>query len=218
MKNMSLRIIVVEPLEIVRMGLQALFGSEEHKSREMVVVAEGSSPDDIVPLYTQFHPDVVLTEVQFPGSTAYDAVDALKQTFPDAKVCVLTATDNPAFLARAALSGVDDYLVKTAPTAELVAVLVRLHDGTARPVGHKLDRVALRMKSKRVAINYEVPLTGREVQILRHIAFGMSNKEIARSLKISTDTVKEHVQNILRKMGFRDRTHAAVWAVRKNIV
>ena len=215
---MSLRIIVIEPLEIVRMGLRALFGSGEHAAREIAVVAEGSTPDDIVPLYSQFQPDIVLTEVQFPGATGFVALDALRQVFPDAKVCVLTATDNPAFLARAALSNVDDYLEKTAPLAELVAALVRLQDGLARPVGHKLDAVTLRMKSKRLSVEHEVQLTGREVQILRHVAFGMSNKEIARSLNIRVDTVKEHVQNILRKTGFRDRTHAAVWAVRKKIV
>ena len=215
---MSLRIIVIEPLEIVRMGLRALFGSGEHASREIVVVAEGSVPDVIVPLYSQFQPDIVLTEVLFPGTTAFDAMDSLRQVFPDAKVCVLTTTDNPAFLARAALSGVDDYLEKTAPLAELVAALIRLQEGQARPDGHKLDRVTLRMKSKRASVEHEVPLTGRELQVLRHIAFGMSNKEIARSLNISVDTVKEHVQNILRKMGFRDRTHAAVWAVRKKII
>jgi len=215
---MPLRIIVIEPLEIVRMGLRVLFGLGEHASREIVVVAEGSTPDDIMPLYSQFQPDVVLTEVQFPGTMVFDAIDSLKQAFPDAKVCVLTATDNPAFLARAALSGVEDYLEKSAPLAELVAALIRIHDGRHRPVGHKLDGVTLRMKSKRVSVEYEVPLTGRELQVLRHIAFGMSNKEIARSLAISVDTVKEHVQNILRKMGFRDRTHAAVWAVRKKII
>jgi len=212
---MPISVIVIEPLEIVRMGLHALFGSAEH---DIVIVAEGSAPDDIIPLYKQFQPDIVLTEVQFPGTTAYADIDSLNQTFPDAKVCILTTTDNPEFLARAALSGVDEYLEKTVPTAEMIAALVRLHDGLARPAGHKLDRVTSRMKSKWVSVNSEVPLTGREIQILRHIAFGMSNKEIARSLKISVDTVKEHVQNVLRKMGFRDRTHAAVWAVRKNII
>ena len=215
---MSLRIIVIEPLEIVRMGLQALFGSEEYKSREIVVVAESSTPKDIVPLYAKYEPDVVLTEVLFPDMAGFDAIDSLKQTFPDAKVCVLTATDNTAFLARAAVSGVDEYLEKTATVAELVAALIRLSDGTPRPVGHRLDRVSGRMKSKRVSSEHEVPLTGRELQVLRHIAFGMSNKEIARSLGLSIDTVKEHVQNILRKMGLRDRTHAAVWAVRKKII
>ena len=215
---MPIRVIVIEPLEIVRMGLRALFRSEEFVRHEITIVTEGFSPKDIESLYAEFLPDIVLTEAQFPNVMGFDAIDALKQEFPNTKVCIYTSADNPAFLARAAIGNVDDYLVKSEPAAELVAALVRLHDGKERPVGHKLDRVVGRMKSKRFPVEHEVPLTGRELQVLRHIAFGMSNKEIARSLKISVDTVKEHVQNILRKMNFHDRTHAAVWAVRKNII
>ncbi len=213
-----MRIIVIEPLEIVRAGLRALFDSPEHRPHELTVAAEAATPGEMLPLYEMVLPDVVLTEVQFPGTTAFVEIDSLKNAFPTAKVLVYTASDNPAFLARASVGGVDEYLEMTAPTAELVAALVRLHEGKERPIGHKLDRMALRMKSKRRSADDEVPLTGRELQVLRHVAFGMSNKEIARSLEISVDTVKEHVQNILRKMGFRDRTHAAVWAVRKKII
>ena len=216
--TMSIRIIIIEPLEIVRLGLRALFGSEENESRGIKVVAESSAPGDIVSLYTQHEPDIVLTEVLFPDMAGFDAIDSLKQALPDAKVCVYTATDNPAFLARAALSGVDDYLEKTVPTAELVAALLRINNGQARPTGHKLDQVSGRMKSKRLATEQDIPLSARELQVLRHIALGMSNKEIARSLDLSVDTVKEHVQNILRKMSLRDRTHAAVWAVRRKII
>ena len=215
---MPIRIIVIEPLEIVRMGMCTLFGSVEFRVHGIQVAAEGSACKDIMSLYSEFQPEVVVTEVQFSNTMAFDAIDALKKAFPEAKVCIYTATDNPAFLARAAVSGVDEYLEKSAPLVELVAALVRIYEGKERPAGHKLDRVTARMKSKRFSFEHEVPLTGRELQILRHIAFGMSNKEISKSLKISIDTVKEHVQNILRKMGFRDRTHAAVWAVRKNII
>ena len=215
---MAISIIIIDPQEIVRLGIRALFRSIGYESREIEVVAEGSTAKDIVLFYSKFKPNIVLTEVLFPDMTGFDAIDLLKQSFPDAKVLIFTASDNPAFLARAVVSGVDEYLEKTAPTAELVAALIRLYDGLPRPAGHKLDRVSSRMKSKRVFFEHEVPLTGRELQVLRHIAFGMSNKEIARSLELSVDTVKEHVQSILRKMGFRDRTHAAVWAVRKKII
>lgn len=215
---MSIRIIVIEPQEIIRLGLRALFRSEEYRERGIEVVAESSASGDIVSLYTKHKPDIVLTELLFPGMGGVEAIDSLKQAFPEAKVCVFTATDNPAFLARASVSGVDDYIEKSAANAELVSALLRLFDGNPRPVEHKLDRVSSRMKSKQVSCEHEVPLTGRELQVLRHIALGMSNKEIAQSLDLRVDTVKEHVQNILRKMGFRDRTHAAVWAVRKKII
>ena len=215
---MSIRLLVIEPFEIVRVGLRALFGAPEYVSLDIFVMAEAGTPDNLPPLYATFQPDIVLTEVQFQnttGATGFEAIETLKQTSPDAKVLVYTAAENPMFLARSVVLGVDEYIEKTAPAAHLIAALADLHAGRERPIHHPLNRMAARMKSKRKQAGYEIPLTGREMQVLRHIAFGMSNKEIARSLAISVDTVKEHVQNILRKMGLRDRTHAAVWAVRR---
>lgn len=215
---MAIRLVVIEPLEIVRLGLHALFDLPEYASLDIDIVGESSTPNEMTPLCSALHPDVILTEVQFPGTTGLDEIQSLKQTFPEIKVLVYTATDNPMFLARAAVIGVDEYVDKSVENADLIAALVNLHVGMERPIGHKLNRITERMKSKRISVGQETPLTGRELQVLRHIAFGMSNKEIARSLEISVDTVKEHVQNILRKTGLRDRTHAAVWAVRNKIV
>ena len=210
---MSIRLLVVEPFEIVRVGLRALFDAPEHVSLDISVIAEIDRPNNLVTHYSKCRADIVVTEVQFPGSTGFEEIDALKKEFPQSKVLVHTASDNPIFLAQAAVIGVDEYIEKTEAITDLVAALTSLHAGKDRPVGHKLNRITERMKSKRLSVGQESPLTGRELQVLRHIAFGMSNKEIARSLKISVDTVKEHVQNILRKIGLRDRTHAAVWAV-----
>jgi Response regulator containing a CheY-like receiver domain and an HTH DNA-binding domain len=216
--HMSIRLLVIEPLEIVRMGLRALFDSAEYLSLGFSVVAGIDSPDNLVPLYSAYKPDIILTEAQFPKTTAFEAIEILKHTFPESKVLVYTMSKNPMFVAQSAMLGVDEYIEKTSSVAELIAALVDLHAGKERPIDHRLNRMVSQMKSKRKPAGYEIPLTGRELQVLRHIAFGMSNKEIARSLEISIDTVKEHVQNILRKMGLRDRTHAAVWAVRRNII
>ena len=215
---MSIRLIVIEPLEIVRLGLRALFHQPDFVSWEFEIVAEAAMPDKMLSLCSSFQPDIIMTEIQFPGMSALDEIQSLKQTLAKVKVLVYTASDNPAFLARSAVIGVDEYVEKSTPTADLLAALVNLHGGKERPIGHKLNRITKQMTSKRIPIGQEVPLTGRELQVLRHIAFGMSNKEIARSLTISIDTVKEHVQNILRKTGLRDRTHAAVWAVRNKII
>ena len=215
---MSIRLLVVEPFEIVRVGLRALFDAPEYVSLDISVIAEIETPNNLVMQHSAFRPDIVVTEVQFPGLTGFEEIDALKTAIPQSKVLVYTASNNPMFLAQAAVIGVDEYIEKTENVTDLIAALMSLHAGKERPAGHKLNRIIERMKSKRHTIGQESPLTGRELQVLRHIAFGMSNKEIARSLKISIDTVKEHVQNILRKTGLRDRTHAAVWAVRNKII
>lgn len=215
---MSIRLLVVEPLEIVRIGLRFLFDLPEYAALDISVVAETESPNNLVPYYSTFLPDIVLMEAQFPNTTGFEAIESLKAATPEARILIYTATNNPIFLAQAVGLEVDEYVKKTQQISDLIAALTDLHAGKERHPDHILNRMAAQMKSKRKPGNYEIPLTGRELQVLRHIAFGMSNKEIARSLEIGVDTVKEHVQNILRKMGLRDRTHAAVWAVRSKII
>ena len=215
---MSIRLLVVEPLEIVRRGFHALFDSPEYAALGISVVAETNTPNNLVAYYSTFQPDIVLMEVQFQGTTGFEAIESLKIANPDARILIYTAAGNPIFSAQAVVLGVDEYIEKKQKAADLIAALMDLYAGKERPPNHRLNRMAVQMKSKRKPADYDIPLTGRELQVLRHIAFGMSNKEIARSLEISVDTVKEHVQNILRKMGLRDRTHAAVWAVRSKII
>ncbi len=156
---------------------------------------------------------MVRKECIIPSLTTY--MGGLKMDFYEAYVFMRPFL---MFLAQAVMLEVDEYVEKTQRATDLIAALTDLRDGKERSPNHILSRMAARMKSKRKPAGHEIPLTGRELQVLRHIAFGMSNREIARSLEISVDTVKEHVQNILRKMGFRDRTHAAVWAVRSKII
>ena len=109
-------------------------------------------------------------------------------------------------------------MLKGASRQEIVDTITAAAEGSGPRHAGELLKVAGAMSKKQEASADEIPLTNRETQVLRHIALGLSNKEIGRSLAISIETVKEHVQNILRKINVTDRTQAAVWAVRKGLV
>ena len=212
------RVVLIDPHEIVRQGLRYLFTTKEYESLNLYVVGESAADVDMILLYETRKPDIVITEALFPGLSGLENIDQLKQAFPEVKVFVYTGIDNPTFLARAAVIGVDEYLEKSASMTVFHESITNLCNNHPRSASHRLNQVQLLMRMKRVPQEREIPLTGREMEVLRHIAFGMSNKEIACSLGLSVETIKEHVQNILRKMGLKDRTQAAVWAVRKKLI
>ena len=109
-------------------------------------------------------------------------------------------------------------MLKGSTRDNIVATIVSVAQGDAPSRTGELKRIASAMKVRQTVDDDDVPLTQRETQVLRHVALGLSNREIGRSLEISVETVKEHVQNILRKIAVSDRTQAAVWAVRKGLV
>jgi DNA-binding NarL/FixJ family response regulator len=146
-----------------------------------------------------------------------DALSAIREEFPETKVVMLSTYDNPTYLAQAVARGASDYVLKGSTREQLVEAITSAIEGKGPTTSSPFRQMAGQMKTK-VSSSESAPLTRREEQVLRHIAFGLSNKEIALSLEISVETVKEHVQNILRKIGVADRTQAAVWAVRRGLV
>jgi DNA-binding NarL/FixJ family response regulator len=131
---------------------------------------------------------------------------------------MLSTYDNPTYVARSVALGATDYVLKGSSREQLIEAIRSAATGNSPSEGGELGRIAGTMQKKKEASDDTVPLTNREMQVLRHVALGLSNKEIARSLTISIETVKEHVQNILRKIDVSDRTQAAVWAVRRGLV
>jgi DNA-binding NarL/FixJ family response regulator len=131
---------------------------------------------------------------------------------------MLSTYDNPTYVARAVALGASGYLMKGLSRDELVAAIRRVAEGGDAWTREELRRVTGALATPRVMADVEVPLTQRESEVLRQLAFGLTNKEIAQALGISYETVKEHVQHVLRKIGVSDRTQAAVWAVRKGLV
>jgi len=131
---------------------------------------------------------------------------------------VLSTYDNPTYVARASSLGAVDYVLKGAPRKELLASIARACKGDEPGDSSVMRRIQATMAKKREESDEHIPLTPRELQVLRHVALGLSNREIGTALGISIETVKEHVQNLLRKIECTDRTQAAVWAVRNELV
>ena len=131
---------------------------------------------------------------------------------------MLSTFDNPTYVARAVALGASGYLSKSLDREEIIEAIMGAHRGGNSWTREALRRVAGALATPRIAADVDVPLTHRESEVLVQLAQGLTNKEIALALGISYETVKEHVQHILRKIGVSDRTQAAVWAVRQGIV
>jgi DNA-binding NarL/FixJ family response regulator len=183
------------------------------------VVAEAESGDDAVRLSKKYKPDVILLDIRMaPGLDGFTALEKIRADAPGVSCIMLTTFDNPTYVARAVASGAHDYVLKGCSRQELLDAVTGAASGKLPMRAGELRRVATTMANRVPTPDPDVPLTAREMQVLRHVALGLSNKEIAKSLTISVETVKEHVQNILRKLSVSDRTQAAVWAVRRGLV
>jgi len=210
---MSVKLLVCDDHEVVRRGLASLLNGSDIK-----IVAEAKNGDEAVKLSKKHKPDVVLLDIRMPDTDGLEALERIRKDRPDQRVVVLSTYDNPTYVARAVALGASDYVLKGSSRNELVNAISAAASGQPPTKTGELRRVQGAMATREPSADEEVPLTQRELQVLRHIALGLSNKEIGRSLGISVETVKEHVQNILRKISVVDRTQAAVWAVRKNLV
>jgi DNA-binding NarL/FixJ family response regulator len=211
---MTVKVLVADDHEVVRTGLASLLAGSDIK-----IVAEAQNGKEAIKLAVKHKPDVVLMDIRMPDCDGLDALDKIHRELPDTRVVMLSTYDNPTYVARSVALGASDYVLKGASRQQLISTITGAASGKAPSSTGELQRVAGAMsKNFTVKNQQEVPLTNRETQVLRHVALGLSNKEIGRSLGISIETVKEHVQNILRKIAVTDRTQAAVWAVRKGLV
>jgi DNA-binding NarL/FixJ family response regulator len=153
-----------------------------------------------------------------PDGDGLNALGRIKLDRPEMPILVLSTYDNPTYVARAVALGANGFLLKGIGKDKLIEAIRTAATGQNTWTRDELRRVTGALATPRLAADVEVPLTQRESEVLRQLAFGLTNKEIAMALHISYETVKEHVQHILRKIGVSDRTQAAVWAVRKGLV
>ncbi|MEX0714883.1 MAG: response regulator transcription factor [Pirellulales bacterium] len=210
---MAIRVLVVDDHEVVRSGLASLL-----EGTQVEVVALASGGDEALPLARRHRPDIVLLDIRMNGMDGLATLEELRRTVPECRVIMLSSYDNPTYVARANALGASDYLLKGSTREQLLGAIAAVAAGKAPSDVGEMRRVAGAMAARKKQDNVDVALTQRETQVLRHLALGLSNKEIGRSLSISIETVKEHVQHLLRKIDAADRTQAAVWAVRKGLV
>ena len=210
------RVVVVEDHPIFRDGVVQCLDAEP----DFDVVGVWTNGDIDVDALRALSPDLVLMDIELPVISGIEATRRIRSALPDACVVMLTAHAEPDLLVAALQVGAAGYLLKHTPAAELVDTLRRVADGD-----HQLDPdVAARMlrefrgRPAAPAAQALPPLSGREEEVLKLLATGETNRQIARRLSVSEETIKSHVASILRKLAVPDRTRAAVLAVRAGLV
>jgi two-component system NarL family response regulator len=202
----KIRIMVIDDQAVVRQGFVSLIKTVP----DMEIVGEGSNGQEALDLFRQLQPDITLMDLRMPELSGAEAIKQIRVEFPAARIIVLTTFDGDEDIYRAVQAGAQGYLLKDMFFEELEAAIRKVHAGARLIPGSVAERLAARMSSSE--------LTGRELEVLRHIVDGKSNKEIGNTLNISEATVKSHINNILSKLGVSDRTQAATTALQRGIV
>lgn len=211
--NNKVKLLIADDHEVVRSGLRAMLADSD-----VEVVAEVATGDAAVKYALENEVDVALLDIRMPEGDGLTALGRIKLDKPDLPILMLSTFDNPTYIARSVALGASGYLLKGCSRDDLIKAIKSAAAGESAWTRDELRRVTGALATPRLAADVEVPLTQRESEVLRQLAYGLTNKEIAQALHISYETVKEHVQHILRKIGVSDRTQAAVWAVRKQLV
>jgi len=202
----QIRILAVDDHALVREGIAGLVGVQP----DMVVVGEGSNGREAIQQFRMLHPDVTLMDLQMPEMSGIEALIAIRNEFPDARVIVLTTYAGDVQILRALKAGAQAYLLKNTLHKELLETIRAVHAGK---------------KALSPEASYEIAehatddaLTPAEIAVLRLIAAGNANKQIADRLSITEETVKSRVKNILSKLGANGRTHAAMIGLKRGII
>ena len=202
----QIRILAVDDHPILRQGIAGLIADES----DMTLVAEAANGREAIQQFRAHRPDVTLMDLQMPEMNGLDAMIAIRGEFPEARIIVLTTYTGDVQARRALQAGARAYLLKNSLHKELLDTIRAVHAGRKNlspEVSFELAEHAA-----------EDTLSPLEVRVLRLIADGNSNKEIAALLSVTEDSVKGHVRNILSKLGANDRTHAAMIGVKRGII
>jgi two-component system, NarL family, response regulator LiaR len=206
---MSIRILIADDHSVVRQGLKMFLGLDP----ELEVVGEAANGEEAVRKSAELRPDVVLMDLLMPKMDGVTATATIRRAQPDTEVIALTSVLEDATVVSAVRAGAIGYLLKDTQADELCGAI---HAAAAGQVRLAPQAAARLMNEVRTPENPDM-LTEREIEVLRLLAQGQANKEIARSLHIAEKTVKTHVSNILAKLGLQSRTQAALYALRVGI-
>jgi DNA-binding NarL/FixJ family response regulator len=201
-----IRILVAEDHLVARVGVSTIVNMQP----DMSVVAEASNGQQAVEMYRQYLPDVALLDIRMPVMTGVEAALAIRRDHPHARMIALTTYGGDEDIRRALAAGVQAYLTKDVLHDELIKAIRAVHSGHTYLPAAVAAALAAQMPRP--------DLSARELQVLELIVRGLANKQIAYSLSIAEHTVKNHVKNILSKLGVQDRTQAATAAIQRGII
>src|SRR5215510_9471010 len=201
-----IRILTVDDHPVLREGIAASIARQP----DMLLVAEANDGKEGVELFRAHRPDITLMDLQMPAMSGIEAITSIREEFPDARIIVLTTYSGDVQATRAFKAGASGYLLKSMLRKELIETIRSVHGGKKRVP----PEIAVEMAEHHT----DDALTEREIEVLHHVAGGRANKMIAVDLKISEETVKAHMKNILSKLGANDRTHAVTIALKRGII
>ena len=201
-----IRVLTVDDHALLREGIAKLIGNQS----DMELVAEASNGREAVELFRKHRPDVTLMDLQMPEMGGIDAISAIRGELPEARIIVLTTYTGDFQVMRAMKAGARAYLLKGLLRKELIETIRAVHAGQRRMAPEVAAEIAEHSTDE--------ALTAREVDVLRRIAGGNANKEIAAQLSITEETVKGYVKNILAKLGAKDRTHAVTIGLKRGVI
>lgn len=204
--QIRIRVLSVDDHPLLREGLAAIINNQP----DMSLVAEAASSSEAVQRFREHRPDVTLMDLRLPDASGIDAMIAIRGEFADARIIMLTTFEGDVEIQRALEAGARGYMLKSMPPSELVEVIRQVHAGKKRVPAEVASHLAEHLSDE--------ALTVREIDVLRHVAGGNRNRDIAERLYISEETVKVHVKHIMEKLGATDRTQAVAIAVRRGII
>jgi DNA-binding NarL/FixJ family response regulator len=208
-----IKVLLVDDQGLIRQGLRALLELES----DLEIVGEGENGEQAINLVAEFQPDVVLLDIRMPIMDGVAATLEIQKRFAKTKILVLTTFDDDEYVSAALKNGAMGYLLKDTPSEELAVAIRAVYKGYTQLGPGIVKKLLTQFSNPTPTQSPPVPstlteLTHREKEVLRLIATGASNREIAQGLYISEGTVKNHVTNILNRLNLRDRTQAAIWA------
>lgn len=202
----QIRVLSVDDHPLLREGIAAIVNNEP----EMLMVAQAANGREAIQKFREHKPDITLMDLRLPDMSGIEVLIAIRTEFSDARIIMLTTFEGDVEIHRALEAGARGYMLKSMPPRDLVDVIRQVHAGKKRVPAEVAAHLAEHLSDE--------SLTAREIDVLRHVAGGNRNRDIAERLFISEETVKVHIKHLMEKLGASDRTQAVAIAVRRGII